>query len=167
VVLQTEAAFRRPRPWAAGVNDGTIRVPVRGLENPTPRLVGILRHELAHSFVAWRTRGNCPTWLQEGISQWLEGGDPAREDSRLAPLARAGHLASLLTLEGPFQAVPPDELHQAYAVSLSAAAAFCGSRRSGSAAAARGPGRRTSSEEALPVAVSMSYPSSRPGPATC
>ena len=161
VVLQTEAAFQDgpTPPWAAGVNDGTIRVPVRGLENPTPRLIGVLRHELAHSFVAWRTRGNCPTWLQEGISQWLEGGDPAREDSRLAPLARAGHLASLLTLEGPFQAVPSDELHQAYAVSLSATAYLL--RVKGEAGlqrllAALGDGHP--SEEALPVAVSMSYP---------
>jgi hypothetical protein len=161
VVLQTEAAFQDgpTPPWAAGVNDGTIRVPVRGLENPTPRLVGVLRHELAHSFIAWRTRGNCPTWLHEGVSQWLEGGDPARGDSRLAPLARSGRLPTLLTLEGPFQAVPSNELHQAYEVSLSATAYIL--RVKGEAGLQRllaSLGDGHPSEEALPVALSMSYP---------
>src|SRR5204862_2211053 len=87
VVLQTDAEFQdgTAPPWAEGLNDGTIRVSVKGLEQMPPRLVALLRHELAHSFVTARTGGNCPTWLQEGISQWLEGGDPAREDAGLAP----------------------------------------------------------------------------------
>ncbi len=160
VVLQTEAAFQDgpTPPWAAGVNDGTIRVPVQGLTHPTARLIGVLRHELAHSFVAWRTRGNCPTWLHEGISQWLEGGDPARADARLTGLARSGRLPSLLTLEGPFQAVPPSELHQAYEVSLSATAYIL--RVKGEAGVQRllaSLGDGHPSEEALPVALSMSY----------
>src|SRR6185503_21031868 len=90
VVLQGEAVFQSggTPEWAAGLNDGTIRVPVRGMDRPSGELVAVLRHELAHSFVAARTRGNCPTWLQEGISQWLEGGDPVREDAMLASRAK-------------------------------------------------------------------------------
>ncbi len=83
VVLQTDNSFfdtTRAPEWAEGWNDGTIRIPAAGLELPNPRLQQVLRHELAHSFVASRTGNNCPIWLQEGIAQWLEGGDPARED---------------------------------------------------------------------------------------
>ena len=48
VVLQTDAAFRdttRAPGWAAAWNDGTIRVPVRGIGRPTVGLVRVLRHE--------------------------------------------------------------------------------------------------------------------------
>ena len=126
VVLQMSTAFQqdaRTPEWAEGVNDGVIRVPVLGLDRPSPRLVQVLRHELAHSFIAARTGGNCPTWLQEGVSQWLEGGDPARDDAVVAKAAREGRLLPLLTLEAPV----PVPAHRrsfplAYPESLSAVA---------------------------------------------
>src|SRR5262249_19710975 len=107
VLLQAEAVFQDGRvpEWAAGVNDGTIRVPIRGLDRVTPGLASVLRHELAHSFVAARTGGNCPTWLQEGVSQWLEGGDPGREDAVAREALRKGHLIPLLSLAAPFQSL--------------------------------------------------------------
>ena len=74
--------------WAAGFNDGVIHVPLRGMERLSVPLVAVLRHELAHSFIRARTGGNCPTWLQEGIAQWLEGGNPSREDAVVAAAAR-------------------------------------------------------------------------------
>lgn len=161
VVLQTGTEFRDPRVpgWAEGVNDGTIRVPVQGLAAPTPRLVGVLRHELAHSFIAARTGGNCPTWLQEGISQWLEGGDPSREDARLAKAAREGHVLSLASLEGPFDTLSEPDAEIAYAQSLSAVAHIV--KRSGEPGLVRllaALGDRLPSEEALPVALALSYP---------
>jgi len=161
VVLQTEAAFQEggAPDWAAGVNDGTIRVPVRGMERPTPQMLSVLRHELGHSFITARTGGNCPTWLQEGISQWLEGGDPARGDAALAGTAREGRLLALLTLEAPFQNLSSTDASLAYAESLSAVAHILrkrgevGLNRLVSALADRLP-----SEEALPVALAFSYP---------
>ena len=33
----------------------------------------ILKHELTHSFLYQKTQGRCPTWLQEGVAQWMEG----------------------------------------------------------------------------------------------
>lgn len=161
VVLQTGEGFQDARvpEWAAGLNDGTIRVPVRGLDRPTPGLLAVLRHELAHSFIAARTGGNCPTWLQEGISQWLEGGDPAREDAVMAAAARAGLLLPLLTLEAPFQSLSTADASLAYAESLSAVAHML--RRSGEAGVVRliaALGDRLPSEEALPVALALSYP---------
>jgi tetratricopeptide (TPR) repeat protein len=125
VVLQTKAAFHdttRAPGWAAAVNDGTIRVPVAGLDRPTAGLVRVLRHEMAHSFVAARTGTNCPTWLQEGLAQLLEGGDPGREDVGLASRARGGALRRLDALEQPFVGLSQAEAQLAYAESLSAVA---------------------------------------------
>lgn len=163
VVLQTEATFQdagTPE-WAAGLNDGSIRVPVGGMQGLalSARQVALLRHELAHSFIAARTGGNCPTWLQEGISQWLEGGDPAREDAGLASAARQGTLHPLLTLEAPFQTLPSADVPRAYAESLSALAHIL--RRRGEAGVVRllnALGDGHPSEEALPVALALSYP---------
>jgi tetratricopeptide (TPR) repeat protein len=123
VVLQTAKAFfdtTRAPGWVAAWNDGTIRVPVAGLDRPTPGLVRVLRHELAHSFVASRTGANCPTWLQEGLAQWLEGGDPGREDAALARLARSNPLPRLAALEEPFVGLSEGQALLAYAGSLSA-----------------------------------------------
>ena len=161
VLLMMETGFPEGRvpEWAAGLNDGTIRVPLRGLDRLTPRLTTVLRHELAHSFIAARTGGNCPTWLQEGISQWLEGGDPNREDAVVAALAHDGRLMPLLTLEAPFQTLPPTEMTAAYAESLSAIAHIL--RRSGPDGVVRllaALGDRLPSEEALPTAIALSYP---------
>ncbi|HET7294601.1 MAG TPA: tetratricopeptide repeat protein [Vicinamibacteria bacterium] len=145
--------------WADGVNDGEIRVPVQGLDALTPRLVRVLRHELAHSFIAARTGGNCPTWLQEGVSQWLEGADPAREDARLAEAAREGRLLPLVTLEGPFDSLSEPDAELAYAQSLSAVGFILGrSRETGLVRLLSALGDRLPSEEALPVALALSYP---------
>jgi tetratricopeptide (TPR) repeat protein len=159
LMMETGIPEGRVPEWAAGVNDGTIRVPLRGLDRLTPRLTTVLRHELAHSFIAARTGGNCPTWLQEGVSQWLEGGDPNREDATVAALARDGKLMPLLTLEAPFQTLPPGEMATAYAESLSAIAHIL--RRSGPDGVVRllaALGDRLPSEEALPSALALSYP---------
>jgi tetratricopeptide (TPR) repeat protein len=161
VILQMSTAFQqdaRTPEWAEGVNDGTIRVPVLGLDRPSPRLIQVLRHELAHSFIAARTGGNCPTWLQEGVSQWLEGGDPGRDDAVVAKAAREGRLLPLLTLEAPFQGLPPDDLPLAYSESLSAVAHVL--RKRGEAGIVRllsALSDRLPSEEALPVALALSY----------
>jgi peptidase MA superfamily protein len=161
VVLQMGTAFQEggAPEWAAGTNDGTIRVPVHGLDGPSPQLLRVLRHELAHSFIAARTVGNCPTWLQEGIAQWLEGGDPARQDAIVAAAASTGRLLPLLTLEAPFQSLPATEVPLAYAESLSAVAHII--RIRGEVGVGRllaGLGDRLPSEEALPVALALSYP---------
>jgi tetratricopeptide (TPR) repeat protein len=161
VVLQTAKAFQdttRAPGWAAAWNDGTIRVPVMGLDRPTASLVRVLRHEVAHSFVASRTGTNCPTWLHEGLAQWLEGGDPGREDAGLARLAREAALPRLEALEPAFVGLSEAQAQVAYAESLSAVAYIekqhgeDGLRRLIAAlAAGLGPA------EALPAALGMTY----------
>jgi tetratricopeptide (TPR) repeat protein len=161
VVLQAEASFQDGRvpEWAVGVNDGTIRVPVRGVDRVTPGLASVLRHELAHSFVAARTGGNCPTWLQEGVSQWLEGGDPGREDAVAAEALRKGKLIPLLSLEAPFQSLTETDATLAYAESLSAVHHILKTRgEAGVVRVISALADRLPSEEALPVALALSYP---------
>jgi tetratricopeptide (TPR) repeat protein len=161
VVLQTATTFRdttRAPEWAAAWNDGSIRVPVMGLDRPTASLLRVLRHELAHSFVAARAGTQCPTWLHEGLAQWLEGGDPQREDSGLAPLARASRLARLESLERPFLGLSEADATTAYAESLSAVAHLL--RLRGEPGVRRlidALGQGQPAAEALPTAYAMSY----------
>ncbi len=161
VVLQTETSFKdttRAPGWAAAWNDGTIRVPVAGLKAPTAGLVRVLRHELAHSFVAARAGPSCPTWLHEGIAQWLEGRDAQREDAELARLAARQPLPRLESLESPFVGLSEAQATTAYAESLSVVAYILHVR--GEAGLRRllealGEGRPAA--EALPVALAVSY----------
>jgi tetratricopeptide (TPR) repeat protein len=161
VVLQTATTFRdttRAPDWAAAWNDGTIRVPVAGVDRPTPGLVRVLRHELAHSFVAARAGASCPTWLHEGLAQWLEGGDPEREDPALARLARKSRLPRLESLESPFVGMSEAAATVAYAQSLSAVAHLL--RSGGEAGVSRlidALGRGLPAREALPAAFGLSY----------
>lgn len=76
VTLYTNQLFQditRAPSWAGALNDGRIRVPVQGLTSVTPELARVLKHELTHSFINGKTHGRCPTWLNEGIAQWMEG----------------------------------------------------------------------------------------------
>jgi hypothetical protein len=125
VVLQTGTEFQgdtRNPEWAAGINDGTIRAPVGGLDRVTPGLLRVLRHELAHSFVTAATGGNCPTWLQEGIAEWLEGADAARDDAIALAALREQRLVSLLALDSGFRQLSAADATLAYAESHSAVA---------------------------------------------
>jgi tetratricopeptide (TPR) repeat protein len=76
VILYTNRQFHdvtRAPSWADGLNDGRIRVPVQGLQQMTPELSRVLKHELTHSFVGQLTQNRAPTWLQEGLAQYMEG----------------------------------------------------------------------------------------------
>ena len=57
----------------AGLFDGKIRVPIAGATALTDQMRDTLLHELTHSFIFAKTRGNCPAWLQEGLAQHEEG----------------------------------------------------------------------------------------------
>jgi tetratricopeptide (TPR) repeat protein len=76
VILYTQQTFAditsAPN-WVGALNDGRIRVPVQGLNEVTPDLSRVLKHELTHSFIQQKTRGHAPTWIQEGFAQWMEG----------------------------------------------------------------------------------------------
>src|ERR1700745_59644 len=76
IILYTQQAFAditQVPNWVGALNDGRIRVPVQGLNEVTPELSRVLKHELTHSFVGQKTLGQAPTWIQEGLAQWMEG----------------------------------------------------------------------------------------------
>lgn len=121
VVLYTQQAFAditRAPGWVGALNDGRIRVPVQGLTGVTPELSRVLKHELTHSFVGQKTRGRAPTWLQEGLAQWMEGKRSSDNASVLAQIYQRGHAASLGALEGSWMSLQSDAAVYAYAWAL-------------------------------------------------
>ncbi len=121
VILYTQQGFAditRAPGWVGALNDGRIRVPVQGLSGVDSELSRVLRHELTHSFLQQKTHGRAPTWLQEGLAQWMEG---KRSDDNAAVLAQvydAGQAAPLNRLEGSWMGLSGDVARYAYAWSL-------------------------------------------------
>lgn len=56
-----------------GLYDGKIRVPIGGLKQINAGARRVLLHELAHAFIAGKSKGTAPRWLHEGLAQWIEG----------------------------------------------------------------------------------------------
>ena len=106
--------------WTAALNDGKIRVPVSGMTVLTPKLQRVLRHELAHSFIAQITGGHAPQWLNEGIAQMEEPATIAPVGSRLAELYASGHQIPLNMIEEPTYNYSSEEAAVVYAESLAA-----------------------------------------------
>jgi tetratricopeptide (TPR) repeat protein len=121
VVLYTQQGFAditQAPGWVGALNDGRIRVPVQGLTSVNSELSRVLKHELTHSFIQQKTRGRAPTWLQEGVAQWMEG---KRSDENAAVLIQVfdtGHAAPLDRLEGSWMSLSSDVARYAYAWSL-------------------------------------------------
>ncbi|MGB7471914.1 MAG: peptidase MA family metallohydrolase, partial [Candidatus Acidiferrum sp.] len=121
VVLYTQQAFAditRAPGWVGALNDGRIRVPVQGLTSMTPELSRVLKHELTHSFVGQKTRGRAPTWIQEGLAQWMEGKRSGDNADTLVQIFQQGHAASLGSLEGSWMGLSNDSAAYAYAWAL-------------------------------------------------
>src|SRR6267142_343115 len=121
VILYTNQAFMditRAPSWVGALNDGRIRVPVEGLSTMTDELARVLKHELTHSFVAQKTSGRCPVWLQEGIAQYMEG-KRSRSAAGILSAAYEQHMEfSLASFETSWMNLPRDIASTAYAWSL-------------------------------------------------
>src|SRR6267378_1637680 len=132
VILYTQDAFSditKAPAWAGAVNDGRIRVPVQGLEGVDAELSRVLKHELTHSFIAQKTRSACiglaascaihaPTWIQEGLAQWMEGKRSGEDAAILLQIYSAGHTIPLSRLEGSWLNMSGDTARYAYAWAL-------------------------------------------------
>lgn len=123
VILYTEQSFAditRAPSWAGAINDGRIRIPVQGLTSITPDLARVLKHELTHSFVGQKSHGRAPTWLQEGIAQYMEGRRSAPSADALLNAASQNLGPNLESLEGSWMGLSGDSASLAYAWALAA-----------------------------------------------
>jgi hypothetical protein len=132
VILYTQDAFSditKAPAWAGALNDGRIRVPVQGLANVDAELSRVLKHELTHSFIAQKTSSACiglaascairaPTWIQEGLAQWMEGKRSGENAAILLQIYSAGHTIPLSRLEGSWLNMSGDTARYAYAWAL-------------------------------------------------
>src|SRR5215467_7832364 len=132
VVLYTEQAFvdiTRAPAWAGALNDGRIRVPVQGLTSVDGELSRSLKHELTHSFVAQKTKSACiglaascsnraPTWIQEGLAQWMEGYRSGDDAAGLVQIFDEKHAIPLGQLESNWTRFDRSTARYAYAWAL-------------------------------------------------
>jgi tetratricopeptide (TPR) repeat protein len=121
VILYTNQAFAditRAPSWAGALNDGRIRIPVQGLSSVTPELARELRHELTHSFVGQKSLNRAPTWVQEGVAQWMEGRRSSQSAGELLNVLSRPDAPHLSQLEGSWMGLSGDSAFFAYAWSL-------------------------------------------------
>ena len=127
VIVYTREAFRGVTgvpDWAGALNDGRIRVPVQGLEAVPEALSRSLKHELTHSFLYQKTQGRCPTWLQEGVAQWMAGRRVGSEAAQVLAMFQNGQGKSLRALEGNWMKFSSAESWFSYQWSLAAVEAI-------------------------------------------
>ena len=109
VILYPDEVFRditKTPNWVSALNDGKIRLPIKGISRVDDSLRQMLRHELTHSFIRLKTGDSCPVWLNEGLAQVL-----ANESWRdFLPIfkkaAAENKMPALASMEGPFMALP-------------------------------------------------------------
>jgi tetratricopeptide (TPR) repeat protein len=121
VILYTNQAFAditRAPGWVGALNDGRLRIPVQGLTSMTPELAHVLKHELTHSFVGQKTHQRAPTWLQEGIAQYMEGQRSGPQAAALLDSIRQGGLPQVSSMEGSWMSLSGNSAAFAYAWSL-------------------------------------------------
>jgi tetratricopeptide (TPR) repeat protein len=123
VILYTEQSFAditRAPSWVGALNDGRMRIPVQGLTSVTPELARVLKHELTHSFIGQKTHNRAPTWLQEGVAQFMEGRRSTGSAGSLLNAASQGAVPTLAGLEGSWMGLSGGSASLAYAWSLAA-----------------------------------------------
>ncbi len=117
VILYTRKDYRTVTAgpdWSGGLYDGKIRLPVGGAEELSLQLKGVLFHEYTHVVVQEITRGNCPTWLNEGLAE-LEGRKIFNQPLHgLGKLVKSGNYLPFSRLEGGFTSLDSKEAALAY-----------------------------------------------------
>jgi Peptidase MA superfamily len=121
IILYTQQAFaditQVPK-WVGALNDGRIRVPVQGLNEVTTELSRVLKHELTHSFVGQKTLGHAPTWIQEGLAQWMEGKRSDVNAVALIAIYKSDPALGLKHFEGDWMKLSNADAGVAYAWAL-------------------------------------------------
>jgi len=135
VYLYTNQQFfdvTRAPAWSGGIFDGKIRIPSKGFEDKIDALKRILTHEYVHAVVyqitqqeisekTGRRAVQVPTWLNEGIAQYLEF-SKLRDGvkNRMKERVKQGIFIKLSALHGSFMGLDAIQAGIAYEESLSA-----------------------------------------------
>ncbi len=122
---QTFSDITRAPSWAGALNDGKLRVPIGGLTGVNAELAKTITHELTHSFVYFKSHGKCPTWLNEGLAQLMEGDSANQYYKVLAKVIAENPAFNLKNLSGSFIRFSPEQAQVAYAYSLAAVELLC------------------------------------------
>ncbi len=102
VILYTRKDYRdvtKSPDWSGGLYDGKVRLPIGGANVITPQLRGVLFHEYTHVVVGEITKGNCPTWLNEGLAEVEGRREFNTPPSELVSAAKAGTFTPFSSLE--------------------------------------------------------------------
>jgi hypothetical protein len=108
-------------PWAGAYFDGRIVVPLAYERSRVgPQMRRVFAHEMAHACIS--RHGNFPTWLHEGLAQYLSG-ERLNEDQRrsLRQGLAAGRLPPLERMSGSWMGLSGAQASVAYAYALWAA----------------------------------------------
>ena len=73
---------------------------------------------MTHSFVRQKTHAAAPTWVQEGLAQWMEGKRVGPNAAALLRIYDAKQAISLVDLEAPWLKMPNETAGYAYAWAL-------------------------------------------------
>jgi hypothetical protein len=115
VILYSNEQFRditRSPPWAAGVYDGRVRVPVRGAAADAKEFERVLGHEFVHALVRSLSERAIPGWLNEGLATALEdNGVEWAEDN----IVKAKEIPTLEALQTSFGRLSGPQAQAAYA----------------------------------------------------
>jgi tetratricopeptide (TPR) repeat protein len=122
VILYTRKDYRSVTAgpeWSGGLYDGKVRLPIGGATVLNPILRGVLTHEYTHVVVRDLTKGNCPSWLNEGLAE-VEGRTEFNPPLALLEAAAiSGNLLAFTRLEKSLLGMNSKDAQLAYQQSYS------------------------------------------------
>jgi tetratricopeptide (TPR) repeat protein len=122
VILYTRKDYRNVTAgpeWSGGLYDGKVRLPIGGAAEINPMLRGVLTHEYTHVVVRELTKGNCPSWLNEGLAE-VEGRTEFNPPLlALETAAKSGKFLPFPSLEGSLLRLGGKDVRLAYEQSFS------------------------------------------------
>jgi tetratricopeptide (TPR) repeat protein len=124
VILYTDQEFKAATDspgWAGAIFDGKIRIPVKGASDSADLLKKMVIHEYTHAVVFELSGQGCPTWLNEGLAQIMEGAGVDEADTVAMDYVKLkGPAIPLRSLGGSFTTMSSENAYGAYMMSLSA-----------------------------------------------
>lgn len=122
VILYTRKDYRSVTAgpeWSGGLYDGKVRLPIGGAREITPMLRGVLFHEYTHVVVGELTKGNCPTWLNEGLAEVEGRKEFSPPVAELETAAKTGDFIPFKALEKSLLSLETKKVTLAYQQSYS------------------------------------------------